>query len=300
MRRNPYLYAFFAVFCWSTVATAFKLALHTLHFVHLLFLSAFASSLVLFIILTIQGKSLHLLSDLRTHWKRSLISGLLSPFGYYLILFKAYSVLPAQLAQPLNYTWPIMLVIFSILFMKEKVRVQYLIGIFVSFSGVFIIASRGEFSSLNIEEPFGVFLAVFSSVLWAGYWILNMNDSLDTIVRMFFNFVFGFIFIGIIVVFFFPLTSVSLRELGLSFYIGIFEMGVTFVIWSYALQLSKGVLVANLVYLSPFISLIFIRCILGEKILTSSIIGLLFILAGIFIGKQRRRSREQDDSPVYS
>jgi drug/metabolite transporter (DMT)-like permease len=40
---------------------------------------------------------------------QSAITGALNPFGYYLILFKAYSLLPAQLAQPLNMIWPVTL-----------------------------------------------------------------------------------------------------------------------------------------------------------------------------------------------
>ena len=34
-------------------------------------------------------------------------SGFLNPFLYYIILFKAYSLLPAQEALSLNYTWPL-------------------------------------------------------------------------------------------------------------------------------------------------------------------------------------------------
>ena len=35
--------------------------------------------------------------------------GLLNPVAYYLVLFKAYDLLPAQVAQPINYAWPIVL-----------------------------------------------------------------------------------------------------------------------------------------------------------------------------------------------
>ena len=67
-------------------------------------------------------------------------------------------------------------------------------------------------------------------------------------------------------------------------YIGIFEMSITFVIWLKALQYSSNTAkVSNLIYLSPFIALFFIRYTVGEKIHIATIIGLVFIIAGIVL-----------------
>ena len=41
----------------------------------------------------------------RRDWQQSLLPGLLNPCLYYLVLFKAYELLPAQQAQALNYSW---------------------------------------------------------------------------------------------------------------------------------------------------------------------------------------------------
>jgi drug/metabolite transporter (DMT)-like permease len=69
-----------------------------------------------------------------------------------------------------------------------------------------------------------------------------------------------------------------------SVYLGIFEMGITFILWLMALKLSSTTAkVSNLIYLSPFISLILIHFFVGEVILLSTIIGLLFIVGGIII-----------------
>jgi drug/metabolite transporter (DMT)-like permease len=67
-------------------------------------------------------------------------------------------------------------------------------------------------------------------------------------------------------------------------YVGIFEMGITFVIWLKALKFSKTTAhVSNLIYLSPFLSLVFIYLFVGEQILLSTVIGLILIVVGIFI-----------------
>jgi drug/metabolite transporter (DMT)-like permease len=67
-------------------------------------------------------------------------------------------------------------------------------------------------------------------------------------------------------------------------YVGIFEMGITFVIWLKALKFSKTTArVSNLIYLSPFLSLVFIYLFVGEQILFSTVIGLILIVVGIFV-----------------
>jgi drug/metabolite transporter (DMT)-like permease len=67
-------------------------------------------------------------------------------------------------------------------------------------------------------------------------------------------------------------------------YVGFFEMGVTFVFWLKAISSSKNTeKINNLIYITPFLSLLFISVILKEKIFLSSLFGLFFILLGIFI-----------------
>lgn len=293
--RRGYGYALLAVFFWSTVATAFKLALRNLHFEVLLFYSSISSCLILLLLVVLRSDPRTMIALLRKHWRRSVLCGLINPFGYYLILFKAYSLLPAQMAQPLNYTWPLVLVVMSAIIFKEPVHLRNYAGIVLSFCGVIVIATRGQVTSLNIEEPFGVFLAIISSSLWAAYWLLMYRDECDPLFRMFCNFLFGSIFIGILVGVQGLDLSVSPSDLMLCLYIGAFEMGITFVFWLRAMQVSKSTLIAHLVFLAPFISLLFIRFILKEVIFLSSIVGLALIIGGILVG-QRKSDTDQHDT----
>ena len=75
-------------------------------------------------------------------------------------------------------------------------------------------------------------------------------------------------------------------------YVGLFEMGITFVIWSRALKLSETTAgVSKFIYLSPFLSLAVIYFVLGEKILPSTIIGLILIVAGIIFEQLKLKSK---------
>ncbi len=101
-QTKSYLYTASAIMLWSTVASAFKFALRDLDYVKLLFYASATSLVSLFIIILIQGKFKLLLGQFRQALPHSLILGLINPTLYYLVLFKAYSLLPAQEAQPLN------------------------------------------------------------------------------------------------------------------------------------------------------------------------------------------------------
>jgi drug/metabolite transporter (DMT)-like permease len=46
--------------------------------------------------------------------------------------------------------------------------------------------------------------------------------------------------------------------------------------------------ISNLIYLSPFLSLIFIRLFVGERILPSTLTGLALILGGLWVQKSSR------------
>ena len=99
-QRRAYGYAWLTVCCWATVSTAFKLALAELHYAQLLFVCNAVAVLVLAMLLVASGR-LHALARLpRGTHLRCLGLGLMNPVGYYLLLFQAYDILPAQVAQP--------------------------------------------------------------------------------------------------------------------------------------------------------------------------------------------------------
>jgi drug/metabolite transporter (DMT)-like permease len=292
-QRKAYLLALSAVFFWSTVASAFKISLRYLDVLQLLFYSTLTSVIVLFLILIYQGK-IHLLRTfVKKDYGSSMMLGFLNPFIYYIVLFKAYSLLPAQEAQPLNFTWSIVLALLSIPLLKQKISVQSILGIVVSYAGAFTIATRGDIFGFRFSNPLGVMLALGSAVIWALFWIYNVKDDRDEVAKLFLNFVFGLIFISIAFILFSEEKLPGNIGLMGAVYAGLFEMGITFVIWLKALKLSETTAqVGNLIYLAPFLSLVLIHYVVGEAILPSTIIGLIFIVSGILI--------QQYDSQIRS
>ncbi len=283
-QSQAYLYAVSSVLLWSTVATAFKLTLRYIDYIQLLLFSSIVSAAILLVVMASQGKLGALGGWTGRDWLRSALLGFLNPFLYYMVLFKAYSLLPAQQAQPLNYTWPITLTLLSIPLLGQKVKARSILAILVAFAGVIVISTEGRIGSLRVDSPLGVSLAVGSSIIWALYWILNMRDGREETGKLLTGFCFGALYILITAALTGRLQVPSMRAVIGASYVGLFEMGLTFVLWLKALRLSRTtVQVSILIYFSPFLSLVLIHFFLGEDILPATIAGLVLIVAGIAI-----------------
>jgi drug/metabolite transporter (DMT)-like permease len=279
-----YKFALISIFLWSTVASAFKITLEYLNPLELLFYSSLSSLFILGAILIYQKKLGLAFLHIKKQPLLVLILGAINPFIYYLVLFKAYSLLPAQEAQAINYTWALTFAYLGAIFLKQRLSKGDIFAGIICYFGVLIIATKGDIFSLNFSDFRGVLLALFSTFLWSFYWIFNTKSKADAIVGVFSNFLVGVILISIYVCFRGGISLPNLEASLGALYIGFFEMGITFVFWLKAVNLTSNISkISNLIFLSPFLSLVFIYFFVGEKVLTSTIIALGFIVSGLII-----------------
>ena len=285
---------FVAVFFWSTSATAFKIALSSLTPYTLLFYSALISATALLVIILAQGKTRLLFSVSKSQVIRLAILGFLNPFFYYTLLFWAYSLLPGQIAMAINYGWPFALTLLSVPILKQRLSRMQIGAIAVSFLGAIVIATRGTFTGMGDLNPLGLALVFSSTIIWALFWLINAREKTDPVVKLFWGFTFGVIFTLLFSPLLGPIELPGLRTIIPLFYIGLFEMGVTFVLWLTALQLSSSAArLSNLIYLSPFLSLLFLRLVIGEPIYPATIVGLVIIVCSILV-QERFSSSSQE------
>ncbi len=284
MRENnkALLYTAIAVLSWSTVATAFKITLRHFTYYEMLLIASVAALLVFASSLVTQKKWKELKELSGKQWGQLALLGALNPGAYYLILFKSYDLLPAQVAQPINYSWPIVLLILLAIFAKQPIpKVKY-IGMFCSLGGVALISlGTSGVSGQNLSVP-GLLLAFFSAFLWGGYWMLNNRKrQIDGTIVLFVTFLFGTVYLWAAI----PLVGVDLASLpGMlsAAYVGAFEMGVPFICFGMAIRKTNNpALVNQLCYLAPFLSLFLISTVLGEKIYFTTYCGLFLIVFGI-------------------
>lgn len=288
--KKATIFAGLAVLFWSTVATAFKIALLEFDFIQLIFYASGVTVVLLFCVLLFQQKVHLILRQTSRQWLYSMLMAAFNPLLYYLVLFKAYSLLPAQVAQPLNMIWPITLALLSVPLLKQKIGWVSLGALFISFIGVFIISLQGGIEGFGNTNPLGVLLAVGSSVLWSLYWIFNVRVKRDEVVKLFLNFAIGFIFLVPVVYFFSDFEIQINRSFYAVIFTGIFEVGITYVLWLKAMNLTtSNAKIGNLVFFTPFLSLVFIHFILKETIYITTFIGLIFIVAGVLVQQLDRK-----------
>jgi drug/metabolite transporter (DMT)-like permease len=299
MKRQPhaYLLALIAVLLWSTIATAFKISLESMDVFQLIAISSIISLLFFAIWLSTKSQWKLLLKSSRNDIFRSAIMGFLNPFLYYAVLIHAYDMISAQEAMTLNYIWPIVLALLSIPVLGQKMKPIALLAMLISFAGIVLIASRGDFTSIKISNLWGDLLALSSSIAWAAYWLINMKDKRATGPKMFLNFAFGSFYALIFLLIFSDFKFTGIQSIFPAVYVGVFEMGLTFAIWLRAISLSrKTYLVAQLIFISPFLGMIWIYVFLDEKILVTTIFGFVLIVAGILIQQYFNRKTKSADS----
>ncbi|HUW05694.1 MAG TPA: DMT family transporter [Williamwhitmania sp.] len=279
---RAYIYGGFTVLFWGTSASAFKIGLQQLSFIQLLFLANLTSVFILLGFLIYQGKLLTVWPTNRKDWGYSALLGLLNPFGYYLILLKAYTLLPAQVAQPLNFVWPVVLVFLAVPILGRKLSGWSILSLLISFVGVAVISSQGKLTGLANTSLLGVFLALFSSLLWALFWVFNVKDRRAEEEKLFLNFLFSLIYLIAISPFIPDFYIINTGGIWAGVYVGFFEMGVAFLFWLKALSCTTSTdKLGNIIYLVPFLSLVFIHFVVGETIFWTTFAGLCLIVFSV-------------------
>ena len=276
-----------AVMLWSTVATAFSISLRYLTPLQLVALASAVSWCFL---------SLRLLQPARWQALRAtamrdrlfgLAMGWLNPALYYLVLFAAYDRLPAQEAMAINYSWGITLALIAAPLLGQKLSLYSLLTSGISYFGIVVIATRGEPEALNFAQPEGVALALLSTLIWSLYWVINARKEIDPEVQLFLNFTGALPLLSALVWYQGAAVALSWQGWAGGLYVGLFEMGLAFVLWMGAMQATRSTIrISSLIFLSPPLSLLFIWLIAGEALRPYTFVGLLLILLGLWL--QRR------------
>jgi len=271
------------VAAWSTVATAFKLGLTVLTPIQLLTLGTLISAALFATLATV-----------RRCWQPSWRSigygaafGLVNPLLYYLVLFEAYDRLPAQIAQPLNYTWAITLALLAVPVLGQALTRQLATGIGVGYLGVLLLLTQGRFDAWPSLDWPGVGLALGSTLLWAGYWLGNARVDVPPVTLMAWSFLLACPLVVAACLLGPGWPELTAPRLAYGAWVGLVEMGFTFLLWQQAMRRTRQAgRIGQLIFLSPFLSLVLIGTVLGESIHWTSVAGLGVIVLGLWLSRR--------------
>lgn len=221
-----------------------------------------------------------------------MLIGFVGIYFNYLMLYKAFSIADPVTVFILNYTWPVFLFVISIFVFKEKVTLKKIISILVSFFGIVIIITKGNITQINLQNIRGDFFAFLAALSAATYSIIGKKKNFEKTTSVFLYFLFVLIFIIPTLLLFSKLKTPNLETWFWIFVNGIFINGISFIFWFKALEYLKTHIISSSIYLTPFLSLIYLNVFLSQKIYLSAIIGLIFIAVGIISVSLKPKSLE--------
>ncbi len=293
-RDNSLQFGLAAVCLWSTVATALKLSLSYLSPLELLWVAALSSWCFLAVFVLVSGEWREWQSIAPRKLSLAVLVGLLNPTLYYLMLLAAYDRLPAQEAMAINYSWALTLALLAAPVLGQRIAIGQWLAAGVSYLGILLIATRGDLLNLNFADPIGVGLAVASTLVWSAYWLINTKLPLPAVSGLLLNFTGGVLATTALLLASSP-RSLPLDGVAGGIYVGLMEMGASYVLWLTAMRRTRNTLkISTLIFLSPPLSLVLIWLVLGEPIRGATLVGLVLILAGLamqqFQGRRRAAS----------
>ena len=281
--KKSYIYAGLTVLIWSTLATVVKLVLKDIpNFQALAISSAFA--FVFLLILNIINGSIKEMKHYRIKDCLTMAGlGFLGLFMYSALYYYGIAELGSQEACILNYLWPMMIVIFACIILKERITVKKIIAMLISFAGIVVLTlGSGGVSSGN--RLFGIIACVTAAVCYGLFSVLNKKHSLNqnvTMMWIWFTTAVCSLVLSLIFENWQPIAGV--QWLGIA-WLGIVVNAVAYLLWAIALKgASDSAKIANLAYLVPFISIIISWLVLKEQITINAVLALVLIIGGILI-----------------
>jgi len=281
-----YAFALVTVLLWSTSASIVKSLTRGLPSPLVLLYSALFATLFLLVLLLLRGQA----GRMRQYGPRQYgilaLLGLLGMFLYSSLYYFGIHRLSAQEACILNYLWPVTVVLFSCLILKEPLTGRKGAAIALSFSGVLVIAGfdlTAGGGTLSGDWP-GIAACVGAAVSYGLFSVWNKKLAPDQTVGM-------IVFWGTCCVCAFALSALrgtlvlpTLPQLGGMVWLGVAVDGLPYLLWAIALNgVENTARIANLAYLTPILSVILSAAALGEILAPAYLIALALILLGIVI-----------------
>ena len=291
--KREYVYAGTSVLCFGTVATASKLLMNQLDAVYVLAFSFLAATLFLGIYNWKKGYLQELKKISGRTVLRMIVIGSLGVFFYNYFLLLGTARLKAQTAFVINELWPALIIIFSCWILKEKMNPGKAAAVIFSFLGILVVTTDGKLTEFSLGDTKGVFYALLAAVCYGLYCTLNKKETYDKNLSVMISYAAGTVTAFLVVLIHGKLMIPTGSQMGGMVWNGIICNALPYLTWALALDIGNTAVIANLAYLTPFVSLLCTHFVLGERITVFSVLGLLLIVLGIVIQMMVNKKMEE-------
>ena len=220
--------------------------------------------------------------------------GFLGLFMYSALYYYGIAVLSSQEACILNYLWPMMIVIFACLLLRERLTVKKAIAMVMSFAGI-VVLTLGSGGGSSGNRLFGIIACVAAAVCYGLFSVLNKKHSLNQSVTMMWIWLTVAVcsaVSGLIIEAWQPITGWQWAGVA---WLGIVVNAVAYLLWALALKGARdSAKIANLAYLVPFLSIVLSALILKEQIACTAAIALVLIIGSILLQSIQIKKRSKN------
>lgn len=282
MKKN-YIYAFFTIFIWATMASVVKLLLTDIPNMEALSVSSIIAFLFLLIVNIKSGTIKQMSSYLVKDYFAMAGLGFLGLFLYSALYYYGLAQLTSQEACILNYLWPIMIVVFSCIILKEKMTLPKALAMVCSFLGI-VILSTGSGGTATGNVTLGIISCIVAAACYGLFSVLNKKADYNQNIAMMVIWLVVAVCSGILGLMTESWQPISgIQWLGM-LWLGVVIDAVAYLLWALALRgIENTAKIANLAYLVPFLSLVVSAVLLKEQIQMRAILALVFIVGGMLL-----------------
>lgn len=282
--NNPYVLMAMVLIIWGSLSSANKLMMIKIDSYQILFYS-FGIAFAALTIINIVNRKIKSVFELRGRDIALLTLYSIPLFLYNILSTLSVSKIPAMEVSMLSNLNPLMIVLFAVLINKEKINAVKIISILIGMMGVVIIITNGRFISINLTNLAGDLLIIASTIAWALFSSLGKKCRIDISVANYVYIFISFLLSGISMFIFSGFVMPGISVIGGLFWIGLFEFVFSYYLWLRALKVASSALIASISFISPFITILFIMLLVGERIAWVQIEGLIVILLGVTVQK---------------
>ncbi|UYP45702.1 hypothetical protein NEF87_001987 [Candidatus Lokiarchaeum ossiferum] len=290
--RTSYCAAIFSLLLWGTTFALAKMVtpdpLNPFTFIAL---RSFFGLIVLFSFLILAKQVGEWFRVFKRHIKSFLLIGTLFFAVAYLLQFWALSMTTASNQSIISNTQAFWVVIFNILFFKQKPSKRFIMGLMLAMSGVLLIIMNTDIN-ISGNTIIGDLLSLLSFIFWGGYTAFIKpitTEEKPIYVTTSIIFVGALIIIPASLFYGAPaeMAQLSLSQWGIVSFLGIFCVGVTYLLWNYALSNKeiRSENIAILTALNPVIGIITSVLWLGEVFSLRMFIGFVLIVIALFVSE---------------
>lgn len=274
------IYVLLCVALWGLIPVVAKMGQSNLDNHQFLFWSSLVSFAVMIVSVVISGNFIVFSLYTKKEWVSFSFLGLLGTYIYYLFLYLGYSKATGMEVLVIQYTWPILIVVFSIFILSERLNYKKSIAIMLGFTGVLFVLTKGEFQHININNPSVIALVGAGSACFALFSVLSKKVEREPF--------------GVVTVYFLVASIASLISM-LSFsefalptskeilpvlLNGILVNGFSYVFWVLALRLTEASYLAPFTFITPILSALYLIILFDEPFIAVYGIGLFLVVSG--------------------